>query len=583
MPTSNAALARNAREERLLDAVFVRRFVLLNATVPLALLGWDALRDHLGANGVNYAIRTTGLVGLVLLVSSLLVTPLRRLTGWNLVVASRRRLGVGAFLYLSVHLALFFLFDRAGSLSSTLHEVLTRRYLQLGTLGLTLMLPLALTSTDAMVSRLGPRRWKALHRLAYLAAILGALHYLLLVKSDLRQPLVFAAVLGGALLLRLGTWLWDRRSRAASEGEPGDAPARKRAWRGKLRVARITQETHDVKTFRLAPEEGEALPFTYEPGQYLTLNLTIEGKRVVRSYTLASSPTSEGFCELTIKRKRDGYVSGHLHDTLREGDLLEVIAPGGRFYFTGEGADRVYLLAGGVGITPLMSMVRALAHKGWKGEAHLLYAVRTQQDLVFREELEALKAKLPGLRVTPVLSEEPAEGWEGERGMLTQELLARLLPDAKRGPVYLCGPQPMMDAVQASLRALGMPEEQVFTEAFVSPAAGAAEEQPAPEPSAAPSKAKSKKKAPALVTLRFKKSGKSVDIKGDETVLEAGERLGLELPYECRAGVCGQCKTKLLEGEVTMDAEDALTPGDRARGMILACQARCVGSVEVDS
>ena len=159
------------------DAHFARFLVVLNGAVPLAMLGWDAWRHELGVDGVNYVIRTTGLLGYLFLLFTLAITPLRRLTGVGRLVAVRRALGLYAFAYLCIHFAVFFALDRAASVESTVHEILSRRYLQIGSVGLLSLVPLAVTSTDGMITRLGPRRWKALHRLVYLAASAGAVHY----------------------------------------------------------------------------------------------------------------------------------------------------------------------------------------------------------------------------------------------------------------------------------------------------------------------------------------------------------------------------------------------------------------------
>jgi sulfoxide reductase heme-binding subunit YedZ len=198
---------------KLIDTRFAKRIVMINGAVPIALLAWDAYHHQLGVNEVNFAIRTTGLVGLVCLVLSLLVTPLRRLTGWNTLIAIRRNLGVFAFVYLASHFAIFFVFDREASVASMLDEIALRVYLWFGAAALVLMIPLAVTSTDAMVSRFGARRWKRLHRLAYPIAIAGVVHYILLVKSDVRQPVVFAAVIGGLLVYRVVFHYVDLRAR----------------------------------------------------------------------------------------------------------------------------------------------------------------------------------------------------------------------------------------------------------------------------------------------------------------------------------------------------------------------------------
>ena len=176
MPTSESPL----------DTPFVKRLAIVNAGVPAVLLVWDAYRHQLGANEVNFAIRTTGLIGLILLILALAITPVRALTGWNRLIAMRRNLGVIGFFYLASHFLIFFWFDRQASVSSTLGEIVKRRYLWFGTGALVLMIPLALTSTDRMVQRLGAKRWKRLHRLVYVMAVAGVTHYYLLVKSDVR-------------------------------------------------------------------------------------------------------------------------------------------------------------------------------------------------------------------------------------------------------------------------------------------------------------------------------------------------------------------------------------------------------------
>jgi len=181
------------------DIRFVKLLILVNGVVPLGLLLWDVQHHQLGANPQNFAILTTGMMALIFLCLTLLVTPLRKLTGWNWLANTRRMLGLYAFFYAGLHFMLFFSADRGFSLSSTLHEVFHRPYLVIGSLALLILVPLAVTSTNGMIKRLGGKRWRALHRLAYVAAIAGVVHYFLQVKADVRQPLVFAAVL--ALLL----------------------------------------------------------------------------------------------------------------------------------------------------------------------------------------------------------------------------------------------------------------------------------------------------------------------------------------------------------------------------------------------
>jgi DMSO/TMAO reductase YedYZ heme-binding membrane subunit len=165
------------------DIRFAKFLLLVNGAVPLVLLGWDAYHHKLGANPPNFAILTTGMMTLVFLLLTLTVTPLRKITGLNWVISFRRMLGLYAFFYACVHFLLFFSLDRSFSISSTLSEMLKRKYLMVGITGLLLMLPLAVTSTNAMIKRLGGKRWRALHRLAYVAGIAGVVHYYMQVKA----------------------------------------------------------------------------------------------------------------------------------------------------------------------------------------------------------------------------------------------------------------------------------------------------------------------------------------------------------------------------------------------------------------
>jgi len=190
---------------------FARTLVLINAAVPAALLGWDAWHHQLGANPVNFAILTTGMMALIFLMLTLLVTPLRKVSGWNWIIFARRTLGLYAFFYACLHFLIFFCLDRSFSVSSTLTEMTKRNYLIIGSLALLVMVPLAVTSTNAMIKRLGGKRWRALHRLAYVAGIAGVLHYYMQVKKDTRQPLAFAAVLAILLGYRLVEYARQRK------------------------------------------------------------------------------------------------------------------------------------------------------------------------------------------------------------------------------------------------------------------------------------------------------------------------------------------------------------------------------------
>ncbi len=343
---------------------FLRALVVLNGAVPLVMLLWDAYRGQLGANSVNNALHITGILSLVFLILSLLMSPLKWATGWGGWIAFRRALGLYGFFYAIVHLVIYVGFDRALSLSSTLNEIWMRRFLQVGAVAIVLMVPLAVTSTNGMIQRMGPKRWKLLHRSAYAVAILGVLHYYMLVKSDVRQPLAFAGVLTVLLGSRFGRHYYElnqklkqtatrvpavpmaRMTPAAESAAPTVAmlPNTKKPgaqWKGELRIGAIFQETPDVKTFRLMATDGGQFPFDYQPGQFINIQLMIDGKRINRSYTLASSPTRRDSCELSIKREPMGTASRFIHDHLQVGDVVKLSGPSGKFTFTGNEASSV--------------------------------------------------------------------------------------------------------------------------------------------------------------------------------------------------------------------------------------------------
>jgi ferredoxin-NADP reductase/DMSO/TMAO reductase YedYZ heme-binding membrane subunit len=558
---------------------FTKYLVILNCGVPGILLGWDALQGHLGANPVNFAIRTTGLLALIFLVLSLAVTPVMRLAGWNWLGQFRRVAGLYAFFHAAVHFLLFFLLDRAANISDTVSEIVLRPYLMVGMAGLLIMVPLAVTSTNNMIRRLGTKRWKLLHRTAYVAACAGALHYYLLVKADTTWPIIFAAALGVLLAYRvvghyLALWADARRFRLGKPALTGPV----RSWSGQLRVAKIFVETSEVRTFRLVMPDSPRLPFEHQPGQYLNLTLEIDGRKVRRSYTIASSPTRIGYCELSIKREEQGLASRHFHDRIREGDLLEVAAPAGRFTFTGKEAPEIVMIAGGVGITPLMAKIRYLTDLAWPGQIRLIFSVKTAEDFIFRDELEALQQRFANLRVTVTATREADPNWRGERGRISPELLERVAPNLTASRVHLCGPTEMTKPIIEMLRQLGVPEDHIKFESFASPSRNHNSAAEPPSVSAATFIAPSED-----ATLEFSRSGRSVGELRGQTILEIAEEEGIEIPYECRAGVCGQCKTRLLRGNVVMDAEDALDSEDRSQGLILSCQARCVDDVLVDA
>jgi ferredoxin-NADP reductase len=354
-------------------------------------------------------------------------------------------------------------------------------------------------------------------------------------------------------------------------------------WRGQLRVGSIVTETPSVKTFRLLPSSnGGFLPFTFVPGQFLNVAFWIGGAKMNRSYSISSSPAQREYVELTVRREPRGAVSRHIDDLLKVGDLIEASGPVGKFTFNGTEADSIVLIGGGVGITPMMSITRYLTERSWPGDIFFIYTCRTPADFIFADEVAALERRNPKLHVAVTISKAEGTDWKGARGRITKEWLTQTVPELASRRIHICGPPAMMDSTKAMLAELGVPADQMKTEAF-----GAVKPTPAPAGTTA------KPTAPATGPLvTFSKNNKSAKIRLDlqtgdsppkQSILELSEELGIGIEFSCRVGTCGICKVKMTSGEVEMEVEDALDADDKTNGIILACQAKPKGDVTVEA
>jgi ferredoxin-NADP reductase/Fe-S-cluster-containing hydrogenase component 2 len=340
-------------------------------------------------------------------------------------------------------------------------------------------------------------------------------------------------------------------------------------WLGKLVLAEKEDVTNNVKTFRFKSTNGAEVPFDYLPGQFLTLHIEPRGIPTKRSYTIASTPTWRDRVEITVKREEHGLVSRWLHDELEPGDEVDIEAPNGTFYFTGKEAESVLLIGGGVGITPMMSAARYLTETRWPGAVHLLLGFRTPTDFIFQDEIAAIKARNPNLRVTVTMSRPDDEPWVGRKGQIDAALLSEAVPDIASHRAHICGPPPMMDDVKSALIGLGLPETQIRTEAF-----GTIKRDPTARGSAA---------TEVAGRVFFQASEVSAPVLAGSTILDAADEAGIFIDNACRSGTCGSCRVKLSAGSVRMPVEDALTGQEKAEGYILACQAEIDGDVAVDA
>ena len=341
---------------------------------------------------------------------------------------------------------------------------------------------------------------------------------------------------------------------------------RRRSSSRRLQLARIDMETHDTKTLRFRVAEADR--FAARPGQFLTFHWQIAGKAVPRSYSISSSPTQSGYVEITPKRVPHGYVSAFLNDRAAVGLEVEARGPFGQFCFD-EGRDqRIVLLAGGSGITPMMSMLRYIDDRCLRTAVTLIYCVRGRCDVIFEQELTRLRRRLQDFRMALVLS-QPDAGWNGPRGRITRDLIATHVDDLRASTFFLCGPPPFMDSTHGMLTSLAVRSECINRESFgyARTIGGAAIEAA----------------QPLQGTVEFARSGKVCGVPPGKTLLEVAETHGVGIPSGCREGRCGTCVTKLLEGDVQMDTEDGLEASDKAKGYILMCVGRPRGGVKVDA
>ncbi len=188
------------------DIKFNKIILSINSLVPLALLGWDAYWQKLGANPIEYFLRTTGILTLVFLLITLAITPFRKYYGWNQLIKFRRMLGLYAFFYGFLHLITYSIFDKSLNIAAIISDIWQRPFIAVGMASFFLMIPLAVSSTNGMIKRLGGKNWQKLHRLIYLTAIGGVIHFYMIVKSDITYPFIFAAILLGLFWFRIREW-----------------------------------------------------------------------------------------------------------------------------------------------------------------------------------------------------------------------------------------------------------------------------------------------------------------------------------------------------------------------------------------
>ena len=339
-----------------------------------------------------------------------------------------------------------------------------------------------------------------------------------------------------------------------------------------LRVRSVRPETDEavVVTFDVPAELAEQFRFTH--GQHLTLKQTIDGSEQRRSYSICAGP-ADGELRVGVRKVPGGVFSSWLSESLKPGDTLQVMTPEGRFFVPLDPlAARHYLaIAGGSGITPILSIMKAVLAAEPKSRFTLVYGNRRQRSTMFTEEIEDLKNRyLSRLTLHMVFSQEatdqPLYNGRLDRAKIG-ELLATVVDAEDIDHVFVCGPHGVNDEAEAALLAAGLAPERIHIERFGLPD----ESGPGRAALQAPREGDA---ADARVTIIRDGIRREIDFHAEQgNILDAAAAAGLEVPFSCKSGVCCTCRAKLLEGEVRMARNFALEKHEVAAGFVLTCQS----------
>ena len=334
-----------------------------------------------------------------------------------------------------------------------------------------------------------------------------------------------------------------------------------------LKVKEIEKETDEAATIHFWHPLNEVV--AYRPGQFLTILLPQDDKKVRRSYSMSSSPYTDVSLAITIKRVPGGFASNHLLDSIKEGDFLEVMEPTGNFFpkQADDQTRQVVFIGAGSGITPLFSILKSILIVEQESQVFLIYGSRNEKSIIFKDKIQHLKNKY-GERFQVVHSlSQPSDSWPGEKGRLNKSHILKMmekLPDVDKtqAEYFLCGPEDMMEEAHRALAILAVPENKIRKESFLTATAA----QPGEVTMEEDDSLKTRE-----ITLFYEGAEYKLPVKPHETVLEAALNMDIDLPYSCQAGMCTACLGRCVSGKVHLDEEDALSEAELKEGFILTC------------
>lgn len=343
----------------------------------------------------------------------------------------------------------------------------------------------------------------------------------------------------------------------------------------KLKVKEVTKETEECVSIEFDVPENLKEKFRFEPGQYLTLRKEINGEDIRRSYSICSGLKENKLC-VAVKEVPKGRFSTFANQKLKKGDELEVMTPMGNFTTEiNENTNKSFVFfAAGSGITPIMSLTKTILQTAPKSDVTLFFGNKGFDSIIFKEEIEDLKNQFMNtFRVIHVFSRESI-GNKLQKGRIDKEKVLSLnkafLSGQDVDEVFVCGPEPMIHAVSDAFQEEGVPKDKINFELFTTP--GGKEDTKNIEKPVQPEKHVN---ANVVIIIDGEETLLALDSDGD-SILDAGQKAGADLPFACKGGVCCTCKAKVLSGEAKMDVNYALEKDEVEAGYILTCQSHPV-------